>query len=124
MGNPVVHWELWSKQPQKLGEFYARVFDWQVQEVPELQYHMVDTASDGKGIGGGIMQPQEGPWPGNMVLYVAVDDLVPALERVRAAGGKVVVERQEIPGMGALALFEDPDGRVLGLWQVSAAAPG
>ncbi|NUN53677.1 MAG: hypothetical protein HUU06_12960, partial [Planctomycetaceae bacterium] len=33
------------------------------------------------------------------------------------AGGKVLVERQEIPGMGAIALFEDPDGRVLGLWQ-------
>ncbi len=36
-----------------------------------------------------------------------------------AAGGKVVVEEQEVPGMGAFSLFSDPDGRVMGIWKVS-----
>jgi predicted enzyme related to lactoylglutathione lyase len=117
MGRPVVHWELWSKDPSRAGKFYAEVFDWQVQEMPDLQYHSVTTGGEG-GINGGIMKPQDGPWPGNMTFYVHVDDLAGALAKVKAAGGKVVVERQEIPGMGALSLFEDPDGRVMGLWQM------
>lgn len=36
--------------------------------------------------------------------------------RLVETGGKIIVEHQEVPGVGALALFEDPDGRVLELW--------
>jgi hypothetical protein len=52
-----------------------------------------------------------------MSLYIDVDDQEAYCAKVRQAGGKIKVERQEVPGMGASALFEDPDGRVLGLWQ-------
>lgn len=121
MGSPVVHWELWSKDPAKCSEFYSKVFDWKVQHVPELSYWMADTGGVG-GINGGFMKPQEGPWPGNMALYMAVDDLPSTLEKVKAAGGRVIVERQEIPGMGALALFADPEDRVLGLWVMAPPA--
>jgi predicted enzyme related to lactoylglutathione lyase len=82
---------------------------------------MADTGGAG-GINGGFMKPQEGPWPGNMALYMAVDDLASTLEKVKAAGGRVIVERQEIPGMGALALFADPEDRVLGLWVMASPA--
>ncbi len=33
------------------------------------------------------------------------------------AGGKMVVHQMEFPGVGWLSLFEDPDGRVLGMWK-------
>ena len=36
MGNPVVHWELMSKDPAKVSEFYAKIFDWKVQHMPEM----------------------------------------------------------------------------------------
>ena len=116
MGCPVVHWELWSKDPQKISSFYAKIFDWQVQHVPELNYRLVQTGGQG-GINGGVAQPQEGPWPGNMAFYIDVDDLGPYCDRIREAGCKIVVERMEIPNMGWIALFEDPDGRVMGMWQ-------
>lgn len=116
MGRPVVHFELWTKDQPRLSAFYESVFDWKIREIPELAYRLIDTGGDG-GIGGGMMTPQAGPWPGNMAFYVDVEDLAAAAARIRAAGGKILVERQEIPGMGAIALFEDPDGRVLGLWE-------
>jgi predicted enzyme related to lactoylglutathione lyase len=34
-----------------------------------------------------------------------------------AAGGKLIVEKMEVPGMGHVSLFADPDGRVLGIWK-------
>ena len=37
--------------------------------------------------------------------------------RITDAGGRMVVEKQAVPGVGELSLFEDPDGRVLGLWK-------
>ena len=116
MGMPVVHWELWSKDPQRAADFYARVFAWEVQAMPEMDYRLVRTGGEG-GIDGGIMKPEEGPWPGNMALYIAVDDLAAFRRRVVEAGGRIVVEEQEVPGMGSFSLFADPDGRVMGMWK-------
>ena len=55
MGNPVVHWELMSKEPQKVAAFYQRVFDWKVDHIPDINYRVVDTLakSEMKGINGG-----------------------------------------------------------------------
>ena len=67
MGNPVVHWELMSKDPAKAADFYARIFGWKVDHRPELNYRIVETGGEG-GINGGIVKPDEpGPWPGNML---------------------------------------------------------
>jgi len=30
MGNPVVHWEIMSKQPERIAEFCAKLFDWKI----------------------------------------------------------------------------------------------
>ena len=117
MGKPVVHWELWSNDPQKVSDFYAKIFDWKIQHHPELNYRVVDTGGQG-GINGGIMKPQhKEPWPGNMTFYIHVDDLAAYRERIVAVGGKIIVEEQEVPGLGALTLFTDPEGRMMGLWK-------
>jgi uncharacterized protein len=121
MGRPVVHWELMSQDPAKVSDFYAKVFDWKVQHRPEFNYRIVDTGGEG-GINGGIVKPQrEGPWPGNMLCYIAVDDLAAYRRKVVAAGGKICVEEHEVPGMGAFSLFTDPEGRMMGLWKTHAA---
>ncbi|MBV8519386.1 MAG: VOC family protein [Acidobacteria bacterium] len=120
MGKPVVHWELWSKDPEKVGRFYADVFDWEVTFIEALNYRLVDTRAE-NGINGGITTPQDGPWPGNLALYIDVDDLDAYRAKIEAAGGTTLVPRMEIPNMGALALFEDPDRRVFGIWQRGGA---
>ena len=77
----------------------------------------MDTGGQG-GINGGIVKPdREGPWPGNMTLYINVDDLAAFRKKIVAAGGKIHVEDQEVPGMGTLSLFADPEGRLMGLWK-------
>jgi predicted enzyme related to lactoylglutathione lyase len=116
MGQPVVHWELWSKEPEKVSDFYAKVFDWQIRHIPEMDYHLVETGGEG-GINGGIMTPQKGPWPGNMAFYIDVDDLATYCRKIQEAGGKILAEQVDVPGVGSFSLFEDPDGRVLGLWK-------
>jgi len=60
MGQPVVHWEFWSEDPEKIGDFYREVFDWKIRSIPEMNYRLVETGGEG-GINGGIMKPQAGP---------------------------------------------------------------
>ena len=117
MGRPVVHWELMSQDPEKVSAFYENIFGWRVQHMPEMNYRLVETGGEG-GINGGIFKPMhERPWPGNMTLYIHVDDLAAYRERIVAAGGEILIEEQEVPSMGAFTLFTDPDGRMMGLWK-------
>ena len=122
MGNPVVHFELMSKNPEKVSDFYAKTFGWKIKHMPEINYRTVDTdakASGMPGINGGIVKPDKPePWPGNMLAYILVDDLAAYRKKVKAAGGKVHVEEQKVPGMGKFSLFTDPEGRMMGLWKV------
>lgn len=125
MGNPVVHFEFMSKDAARLAGFYERLFGWSIQHRPELKYHLVDTAAEGemKGISGGIAQPEcEGPMPGNLTMYVMVDDLAAYRKRIVEAGGTIVIEEQEVPAMGAFTLFTDPEGRMMGLWRSAGGA--
>jgi predicted enzyme related to lactoylglutathione lyase len=117
MGRPVVHWELMSRDPAKLATFYETIFGWKVRHMPELNYRIVETGAE-TGINGGIVKPDRPePWPGTMTLYVDVEDLAVYRRRIVAAGGVIHVEDQEVPGMGRLCLFADPEGRMMGLWQ-------
>ena len=123
MGNPVVHWELMSKEPERVSQFYANLFGWKIDHRPGLDYRTVDTGAQGgmAGINGGIVKPDKpGPWPGNMLFYILVDDLAAYRTKVVAAGGKICVEEHKVPGMGKFALFTDPEGRMMGLWKAKA----
>jgi predicted enzyme related to lactoylglutathione lyase len=120
MANPVVHWELYSKKPASLADFYGKVFGWNIKHMPEMNYRMVDTGGEG-GINGGIIDPgKEGRWPSHTIFYVAVDDLAAYRKKIAAGGGKIHIEEQPIPGMGAFSLFTDPEGRMMGLWKAAA----
>jgi predicted enzyme related to lactoylglutathione lyase len=54
-------------------------------------------------------------------FYVEVDDLEATLERAEALGGRTVVPALEFPGM-AFAMFDDPDGLLVGLMRAGATA--
>lgn len=121
MAKPVVHWEIWSHKHKKLGEFYAKLFDWKVDFNNPLNYGVVDAggaATGGQvGINGGIMKPQPGAIPAShLTFHVQVEDLQAMLDNAVGLGGEVVVLPTAIPGVGSMALFKDPDGNVIGLF--------
>lgn len=99
MGRPVVHWEFWSQDPQKISKFYQQVFDWKIRPIPEIDYTLVETGGTG-GINGGILKPKRGPWPARLTFYIDVDDLDAHAKRIKLAGGKILIETQDVPGVG------------------------
>ncbi len=34
MGSPVVHFEFWSEEQEKVAEFYEEAFDWRIHHLP------------------------------------------------------------------------------------------
>jgi len=53
------------------------------------------------------------------VITIDVEAMDDALTEIEAGGGTTVTPRTAIPGMGAFAYFNDPEGNVLGLWETT-----
>lgn len=113
MPHPIVHWEIGAKDAKKTREFYAALFDWPI-DTTNPDYAMVGV--QGEGIGGGIMQtPAEAP--PYVTFYVSVEDLTATLAKAGSMGAKTIVPPTPIEGVGAFAMFADPEGHVIGILQ-------
>jgi predicted enzyme related to lactoylglutathione lyase len=119
----VVHFEIPFDNKERAMKFYTAAFDWNLTDMPQMNYVIAQTTpvdetqmpKERGAINGGMFQrPKEAP---NPAIYVSVDSIDAALEKVAAAGGKVVTPNTPIPGMGAYARVQDTEGNVIGLYQ-------
>ena len=117
MAHGVVHWEIGGKDLAAMSRFYHDLFGWEPKGFDE-NYRLVPT---GDGIGGGLMKTSE-DMPPYVTVYVAVDDLEQTLSRAVSLGGKEIVPPQDVPGVGAFALFQDPEGHAIGLLRAAEEA--
>jgi uncharacterized protein len=118
------HWyELVTPDPAGAGAFYSKVVGWGLQDVGQgMAYTLLQVG--GKGVAGiaptpdgeraGVSRPG---WFG----YVAVDDVDGFAAKVREAGGKVLTEPMDIPGILRFATVADPQGAVFFLYKGFAA---
>lgn len=115
-----VHVEFASKDPARTRKFLGDVFGWEFQSMPGMDYHVYATPL---GPGGAVMGLAEERPPG-VLNYVLSSDLEAGVTKIVAAGGKILVAKKEIPGVGWWALFEDPTGIVLALFQSQSPERG
>jgi uncharacterized protein len=118
MGQPVVHFEVIGKDPQKLHGFYSELFGWEIDANNPMNYGMVqrdgNVTDDGIGIGGGIGPSQEGG-DGWVTFYVAADDVEESLQKAESLGGTRVMGPMEVPEGPEIGLFNDPEGHLVGV---------
>ncbi|HEV8147388.1 MAG TPA: VOC family protein [Bryobacteraceae bacterium] len=110
MGRPVVHFEIGCRDKARTGEFFSKLFGWQIQATGPA--HNINTGS-GQGIQGHITalghEPQH-----YTTFYVEVEDVQASLDKAKELGGKALVGPIAIP-TGTFAWFSDPDGNMIGL---------
>ena len=119
MPNPFAHVELSTDDVKKAKKFYSAVFAWKLNDVPKMAYTMIDVSG---GVGGGLQKKQAAEQPSAWLPYVQVDDVRATMAKALKAGGKAVLEYQEIGDMGSIGIFVDPQGATLGVWAAKAPA--
>lgn len=102
---PIVHWEIAARDPELLRKFYGRLFNWSIKEAGIVLTIDPGIGGPEPGPGGHIRQDERT----GVTLYVQVRDLGASLQRAVELGGKVVVERIQVPDGATLALIEDPE---------------
>jgi predicted enzyme related to lactoylglutathione lyase len=116
MANAFVHVELNTTDVEKAKDFYGRLFEWTLEDIPmgDGTYTLIKV---GQGTGGGIMKHPMPGAPSAWLAYVLVDEIRAATDKARSLGANIVQDVTEVMGMGWLSILIDPTGAALGMWQ-------
>lgn len=122
----VVHFEMPYENKERAAKFYEKAFGWKTQILgAEMGNYVLATTtdSDEKGpkkpgaINGGFFQKGADQATQVPSVVVAVGDIHAASTKVKEAGGKLLGEPMEIPGVGQYVAFTDSEGNRVGMLQ-------
>ena len=97
-------------------KFYSQVFGWQTADFPGGGVKYTLWKQNGKGVGGLMKRPSE-DIPPHWLGYVTVENVDATAKKVGEAGGRVVMPPFDVPTVGRIAVFQDPQGAALGIFQ-------
>jgi len=126
--DPVVHFEMPYDDAARVTAFYRAAFGWETEALgADMGHYVLATTapSDSKGsttpgaINGGFFQ-RSADMPGqHPSVVISVEDIQASMQKVRRAGGTVLGEPMEIPGVGKYVAFTDPEGNRVSMLQPS-----
>jgi uncharacterized protein len=101
--------------------FLGKVFGWKFRSVrmPSGEYLSFRTPGGGQG---GVRSVRADELPTSL-SYVRVKDLDKARQRVERSGGRIVLSRVDVPGMGSFFWFQIPHGPLMACWQDAPRGP-
>jgi predicted enzyme related to lactoylglutathione lyase len=115
---PVSHFAINADDLSRARRFYEKVFGWSFESFgPPDFFRIHDKADKSKGNFGALQKRRELAPGKHMIGFectFAVDDVGAVAKLVRAQGGKILMERTVIMGVGELIFCEDTEGNVFG----------
>jgi predicted enzyme related to lactoylglutathione lyase len=125
--NPVVHFEMPADDVKRMADFYSGVFGWEPQFLGEQMGNYVtvsthDTENFGPSaqrgaIDGGLFPKQEGMQNLHPSIVIAVEDINEHIDKISGAGGQVIGQPVDIPGVGRYVSFKDTEGNICSILQ-------
>jgi predicted enzyme related to lactoylglutathione lyase len=119
----IVHFEIPADDVEKLRKFYSLLFGWKIELMPgQVEYYGIWTVPvDEKGmplrpgVNGGMMKKQNPEH--KAVNYIQVESVDEYMKKIESLGGRIVVPKMEVPGIGWWALALDPEGNQFAILQ-------
>ncbi|MFZ0697639.1 MAG: VOC family protein [Nitrososphaeraceae archaeon] len=123
----IVHFEIPADDVERSKKFYSDLFGWKIEKWPgstvdDKEYWMITTTDEkgNKALGGGMMKRQMSQHQNtNFIDVESVDEYS---SKVQQLGGKVVVPKMSVPGMGYLAYCLDTENNSFGIWETNESA--
>jgi uncharacterized protein len=125
--NSVVHFEMPAKDTKRMSDFYSRTFGWQTQQLgADMGSYVLATTAEsdergrpkqGGAINGGFYPRTEDPVSHAPSVVIAVENITDHIKKVTDAGGKIIGEPMQIPGIGMYVSFFDTEGNRVSMLQ-------
>jgi len=113
----VIHFDIRGEDSERAKGFYTDVFGWKFDkwEGPMDYWRITTGPDDEPGINGGFMKrerPEE-----NTVFTIGVPSADEYAVKIEKAGGKILVPKNAIPGVGYIVTCLDSEGNVFGVME-------
>ena len=116
--NRIVHFEIPVNNPDKVIEFYKSVFGWNVRQWGLDEYWLASTGDKTEpGIDGAFFKPKSAMHGDGYVNTIQVENIDESIEKIKSAGGQIVIDKRAIRGLGYQAYGKDVEGTLFGLIQ-------
>jgi len=124
LNHTIVFFEIPANDVAKMKDFYGEVFGWKAVDIPGQDkeytiFHTVPTDEKGMlqepGVNGGLYKRKDAAQV--PVNYIQVESIEEYLDKAVKNGGKVLMPKMAVPGMGSVAWIADPEGNPQGLIQ-------
>jgi len=123
MDHTIIHFEIPADDVEKLKKFYTKLFGWKIEKSPgPIDYWLIETVPvDDKmtplrlGVNGGMYKKERKEM--KPVNYFSVESIDEYVKKIEALGGKLVQPKQEVPGVGWIAVALDPEGNQFAMLQ-------
>ncbi len=113
----IIHFEIPAEDPEMAIKFYKDVFKWEIEKWEYGDYWLVSTGPDEEpGINGAIMPKESGDVVRDTISVNSYEEFA---KKIEAQGGKMLTEKMTIPGMGFNGLFQDTEGNVFGIIEIT-----
>jgi len=121
--NTLAHFSINADDVERARGFYEKVFGWKFAAWGPPGFYMIE-AKDSPVLGS--LQGRRDLVAKQPTIGFECTMGVPSIDKtekaVKAAGGKVIMERSVIVGVGTLMFFQDTEGNVFGAMQYDSAA--
>ena len=107
----IVHIEIPAMDVEQATKFYGEIFGFDDFQPSSYGYTYFKTGNTL----GGFPDARE-PEFNDVMIYLSSDDIDADLKAIEAHGGKILIPKSEVPGMGWFAWFTDPTGNKIALF--------
>ncbi len=114
-------------EKKRMSDFYTKTFGWQTQMLGEEMggYVVVATTETDENrmpkkagaINGGFYQRTDDPLSHAPSVVIGVENLDDHMKKIIAAGGTIISEPMDIPGVGKWVSFKDTEGNRVSMLQ-------
>jgi predicted enzyme related to lactoylglutathione lyase len=112
--NNISHFDVHADDVARARKFYERVFEWRFTQWGPPDFFLIATGTDDDpGIHGAVHdRPQDGDRSVGFQCTISVDDVDAIAKLIEKEGGKIIVPKMVIPGVGELIQFSDTEGNI------------
>ncbi len=123
MDHTIIHFEIPAENVEKLMKFYSGVFDWKIEKAQgPVEYWLIETVPVDEqmrtlrpGVNGGLYKKEKAEL--KPLNYFSVESIDDYMKKIIQRGGKIISQKQEVMGVGWIAVAADPEGNQFAILQ-------
>jgi len=126
MPNNLAHFSINTDDLAATRSFYEKVFGWKFRPYGPPDFFQITTGDEASPGVMGALQKRREIVPGAKMLgfecTIAVQSIDATIAAVTARGGKIVMPKVVLAGVGRLIFFQDPGGNIAGAMEYDSSA--